>query len=199
MILTDITFLQGVKIEWLPGTIFVVLAAISAVLVFFLPETTGRALPSTINEVEAWDDSETLAQRLGRDFKKKFDSVRSRSSTNPGYVEDPPGGVVPSNKSGPNEHLGNTTEVSLSSNGVVRYRPTSSKSNRSSTSSIDEKQSQIETKNEAKLHPNPEDLDTAGTCYMSLDIATIQISIADDQKLDDKNSKNENENDVSDV
>ncbi|XP_071108387.1 organic cation transporter protein-like [Haliotis cracherodii] len=41
-------------VEWAPGTIFGVCCLLVTVLVNILPETMGRALPQTLDDVEAW-------------------------------------------------------------------------------------------------------------------------------------------------
>ena len=39
---------------WLPNVVFGVLCLIAGVFTLLLPETLGRPLPQTIEEVEAW-------------------------------------------------------------------------------------------------------------------------------------------------
>merc|ERR1711860_396457 len=45
----------ALKIPWLPGVIFAVVALVSAFVVLFLPETQNRPLPETVEELELWD------------------------------------------------------------------------------------------------------------------------------------------------
>ena len=40
---------------WFPGVVFGTMAIIAATLTLLLPETLGRALPQTIEEVENWN------------------------------------------------------------------------------------------------------------------------------------------------
>ncbi len=46
--------LQVSAIPWLPGTIFGVGCLIIAGLVMLLPESQGRELPETVDEIQAW-------------------------------------------------------------------------------------------------------------------------------------------------
>lgn len=40
--------------KWLPSTLLGILAGLSAMTVFLLPETNGRDLPTTVEDVKSW-------------------------------------------------------------------------------------------------------------------------------------------------
>ena len=45
---------QSRVVPWLPNVVFGVMCLIAAIMTLLLPETLGRPLPQTIEEVERW-------------------------------------------------------------------------------------------------------------------------------------------------
>ena len=50
---------QTSYIQWGPGAVFTAMCALSAILLTGLPETKGRPLPGTLEEMEDWKRSGT--------------------------------------------------------------------------------------------------------------------------------------------
>ncbi len=53
-LLTAVLCAQARKVAWLPNVVFGALCLIAAIFTLLLPETLGRPLPQTIEEVEQW-------------------------------------------------------------------------------------------------------------------------------------------------
>ncbi|KAK3096431.1 hypothetical protein FSP39_000039 [Pinctada imbricata] len=59
----------GNYVKWGPGVVFTSLCLLSSILVLFLPETTGKQLPTTIEELKTWY-KENKGLKFGANKKK---------------------------------------------------------------------------------------------------------------------------------
>jgi hypothetical protein len=50
------------KVFWLPGVIFGALSVMVGLLALMLPETMGRPLPQSVEEMESWDNKRGRAK-----------------------------------------------------------------------------------------------------------------------------------------
>jgi len=64
------------KIPWLPPILFGIMCIVAAVLTLILPETLGRPLPQTIEEVENW--SRTLSAEEQARYKESVQAEKER-------------------------------------------------------------------------------------------------------------------------
>ena len=76
-------FVQFLLYDWVPGTVFGILSLSAAALTPLCPETHGRSLPSTIEEIANWslslssEEKEMLKTRAGRLVDNKVAPVKS--------------------------------------------------------------------------------------------------------------------------
>ena len=99
---------------WIPGAIFAVLAAIAAVLTLFEPETIGRPLPTTVEEIEGWTITLTEEEKIRH--KEKTFLMLWKGTPNPAFVpdEEPANGravSVTGQESGPEPANGRAVSV----------------------------------------------------------------------------------------
>ena len=64
---TYVILLQFRLVNWLPGTVFGAVSIIGGFCAFFLPETVGRNLPLTVEEIASW--TRTLTKEEKAEFK----------------------------------------------------------------------------------------------------------------------------------
>ena len=67
---------QGKQVPWLPGLVFTVVSISTGIMALFLPETLGRPLPQTIEEIENW--TRTVSQEEKDAIKKVEKSYQIR-------------------------------------------------------------------------------------------------------------------------
>ena len=57
---------QAKELPWLPGLVFGALSTVAGLLTLLLPETLGRPLPQTIDDIEQWySDKQKKSEDVG--------------------------------------------------------------------------------------------------------------------------------------
>lgn len=64
--------------NWLPSLIFAVLSIVGGIVTFMLPETVGRNLPTTVEEVASWPLTLTEEEKIAFKNEKIFNKKHSR-------------------------------------------------------------------------------------------------------------------------